>query len=84
MADTLVCRTLGEERINEICDKWGLNSESKEFVKEMLVFWEEGQNYKNMVIVVEKIGSSPQSNLILEAISEINNEFAIKRGGVSE
>ncbi len=89
MVDTLVHRTLGEKRIREICNQWGLDEKDKDIIDEVLVEWQPliGRIEQKVEVAISKVGDNPRIKQIIGALLEISVEFTKKRlegGGTSE
>ena len=79
--ETLVHKTLGRERIRQICVKHGLGEDEQKIVDELLEKWEGlvGQLDKKAQVALELVGENPHHMQIISAVMKITAEFALKR-----
>ncbi|MEK7487811.1 MAG: hypothetical protein AAB598_00615 [Patescibacteria group bacterium] len=77
----LVQKALGEERISEICEEYGLSKEDEKIINEIFDKWDGlfGETGKKIEIVFDKTFHLPQRLIILKALFRISKEFANKK-----
>ena len=77
----LVIETLGEERVNQICQEAGLTPAEKETVEKVIEEWEKlvGKIEAKIEAAVRLIGNNPRRTRLINVLLKINTEFAAKR-----
>lgn len=78
---TFVHKTVGVERIKQICDDHGLTAEDVKIIDQTLEEWEKllGQNERKVSSAIQKIRNNPHYEIILNALFRIIIEFVEKR-----
>ncbi len=81
-----VIKILGQEKIDQICRKFGLDEEGKKKVLEIIDKWEEivktaglGAIDEKMHAAIEILGNDPNRMAIIRALIHINAEFMTQR-----
>jgi hypothetical protein len=78
---TLVHKTVGEKRIKEICDEFGLTAEDAKIIDQILEKWKLllGKDDQKVKVAFQLIGDNPNGGNILKALLQINAEFLFER-----
>jgi len=77
---TIVHKTVGVKRIEQICNELGLTAEDVKIIDQILEEWKNllGENDQKVLVAIQKIGDNPNREKIMEALLKINIEFFVK------
>ena len=73
---TIFDELLGREKIKEVCDRLGLDSEDKKIVEEILTRWEElkltSEVERKVMVAINVAKNYPQQGKIMDAVIRLN------------